>query len=96
MGANAGFRRGPCWGHSSKTGRSSKIRINKMRSPAKLALSAALLIIAALPAVAMGARPNDRDHYRGAPGPIAGAGLPILAVGYGAYWLVRRYRREPE
>ena len=22
----------------------------------------------------------------GAPGPIAGAGLPILAVGYGAYW----------
>jgi hypothetical protein len=30
----------------------------------------------------------------GAPGPIAGAGLPILAVGYGAYWLVRRYRRK--
>jgi hypothetical protein len=30
----------------------------------------------------------------GAPGPIAGAGLPILAVGYGAYWLVSRYRRK--
>jgi hypothetical protein len=30
----------------------------------------------------------------GAPGPIAGAGLPILAVGYGAYWLVCRYRRK--
>jgi hypothetical protein len=29
---------------------------------------------------------------RGAPGPIAGAGLPILAVGYGVYWLVRRRR----
>jgi hypothetical protein len=26
----------------------------------------------------------------GAPGPIAGAGLPVLAVGYGVYWLVRR------
>jgi hypothetical protein len=30
----------------------------------------------------------------GAPGPIAGAGLPIIVVGLGAYWLVRRYRRK--
>lgn len=30
----------------------------------------------------------------GAPCPIAGAGLPILAIGYGVYWLVRRYRNE--
>ena len=29
---------------------------------------------------------------RGAPGPVAGAGLPVLAVGYGVYWLVRRRR----
>ena len=28
----------------------------------------------------------------GAPGPIAGAGVPILAIGYGVYWLVRRRR----
>jgi hypothetical protein len=28
------------------------------------------------------------------PGPLVGAGLPIIAVGYGAYWLVRRYRRK--
>jgi hypothetical protein len=33
---------------------------------------------------------------RGAPGPIAGAGLPILAVGYGAYWLFRRDHRKPD
>jgi hypothetical protein len=32
----------------------------------------------------------------GAPGPIVGAGLPVLAIGYGAYWLVRRYRRGPK
>ena len=31
----------------------------------------------------------------GAPGPLAGAGLPFIAVGLGAYWLVRRYRRKP-
>ena len=32
----------------------------------------------------------------GAPGPIAGAGLPILAIGYGAYWLVKRLRRKTD
>lgn len=31
---------------------------------------------------------------RGAPGPIAGAGLPIVAAGFGIYWLVRRRRRN--
>ena len=30
---------------------------------------------------------------RGAPGPIAGAGLPVLAVGYGVYWLIKRRRK---
>ena len=36
---------------------------------------------------------GGRD-VRGAPGPIAGAGLPVLAIGYGVYWLVKR-RRKP-
>jgi hypothetical protein len=30
---------------------------------------------------------------RGAPGPIAGAGLPFIAVGYGVYWLIKRRRK---
>jgi hypothetical protein len=28
------------------------------------------------------------------PGPLVGAGIPFIVVGYGAYWLVRRYRRK--
>lgn len=64
---------------------------------AKRVLSAAavasLLAIFTLPAftistAAMGKIPSP------APGPIVGAGLPILAigVGYGVYWLVKRRR----
>jgi len=29
----------------------------------------------------------------GAPGPIVGAGLPLIAVAYGVYWLVKRRRK---
>jgi uncharacterized protein YdeI (BOF family) len=37
---------------------------------------------------------NQGGGWHGAPGPIAGASLPVLAVGFGVYWLVRR-RRKP-
>ena len=30
----------------------------------------------------------------GAPGPTAGAGLPVLGIGFGAYRLVRRWRKS--
>jgi hypothetical protein len=36
---------------------------------------------------------NHYGHVSGAPGPIAGAGLPIIAVGLGVYWLIRRRRK---
>jgi hypothetical protein len=31
-----------------------------------------------------------------APGPIAGAGLPFIVIGYGAYWLIKRRRHKPD
>jgi hypothetical protein len=43
-----------------------------------------------------GARTGSGSDVHGAPGPIAGAGLPVLAVGYGVYWLVRRRRRTAQ
>jgi hypothetical protein len=39
------------------------------------------------------ARPRPAS---GASGPIAGAGLAVLAVGYGVYWLIKRRRRKAE
>ncbi len=36
---------------------------------------------------------NEKHEYHGAPGPVIGAGLPVLAIGYGVYWLVKRRRR---
>ncbi|HEY9127674.1 MAG TPA: hypothetical protein VIM62_11140 [Acidobacteriaceae bacterium] len=36
--------------------------------------------------------PGHGGSIHGAPGPLAGAGLPILAIGYGVYWLTKRRR----
>ena len=31
-----------------------------------------------------------------APGPVIGAGLPVLLLMGGGYWVVRRFRRKPQ
>jgi hypothetical protein len=68
----------------------------------KLTVASAILAVLCLPALADPYNGNgnknswnnpNNPHYQGAPGPIVGAGLPILAVGYGVYWLVRRCRK---
>jgi hypothetical protein len=66
-----------------------------------LLVASALLAAFCVPGLAQnggndnsGGNNNNQDNgYHGAPGPVAGAGLPILAVGYGVYWLVQRRRK---
>jgi hypothetical protein len=45
--------------------------------------------------VYQGGAPTNWNNggVHGAPGPIVGAGLPLIAVAYGVYWLVRRRRK---
>jgi hypothetical protein len=52
-----------------------------------------LVGVVALPALAQtppSATATSAAPRKPAPGPILGAGLPVLAVGFGVYWLVRR------
>jgi len=71
---------------------------NRLLSAAALA---ALLTVLTLPlfttsTLALGNCGSNCSNcnLHGAPGPIAGAGLPILAVGYGVYWLIKRRRKS--
>ena len=54
----------------------------------------AALGVPASPALSESLVPDAAKRYRGAPAPIAGAGLPVLAVGLAVYWVLRR-RRKP-
>jgi len=53
-----------------------------------------LLALSSVPALAQGKGKNNNDsNVKGAPGPLVGAGLPLLLIGGGIYWLVRRRKR---
>ena len=64
-----------------------------------LALPMALLLALSVPALAKNDKGNQGNgngnggNVHGAPGPLAGAGLPVLLVGGGIYWVVRRRQR---
>jgi LPXTG-motif cell wall-anchored protein len=68
----------------------------------KLFLPIALLLaLSGAPALAGGGNDQGQNnnnqggggHVRGAPGPLAGAGLPVILIGGGIYWLIRRKKR---
>ena len=70
-------------------------QMRRLIMKAVLALSIAVLFAVSVPASAK----NDHEdngkhlgHIKGAPGPLAGAGLPVILIGGGIYWLVRRKR----
>ena len=56
-------------------------------------LSPALANPGGIPDGGVGQGNGNGNHVHGAPGPVAGAGLPFAIVGYGVYWLVRRRRK---
>ena len=60
-----------------------------------IALVAVIIVLIVDPAFAQGTRPGTSTGtgMRGAPGPIAGAGLITVVIGAGAYWLFRRFRK---
>ena len=76
-----------------------------MKMPLWALSAAALAAVVATPALGCNGGGNCENApgqnkpgggIHGAPGPVMGvAGIPVLAIGYGAYWLIRR-RRAPK
>jgi hypothetical protein len=65
-----------------------------------LALPMALLLALSVPALAKNDKGNQGNgngnggNVRGAPGPLVGAGLPVILIGGGIYWIVRRQKQK--
>ena len=58
----------------------------------------ALLLALSVPALALTPTPcstaSCTTTTKGAPGPLAGASLPVILIGGGIYWLVRRRKGQ--
>jgi hypothetical protein len=78
-----------------------QLGVNFMKSITRILAGASIVAslgVVALPAFSQTTTPTtstaiDAAKIKPAPGPIAGAGLPVLAVGFGVYWLIRRRRK---
>jgi hypothetical protein len=103
---------GNYWFTPPPGGRVGNLLVYVMKLSRKIAIAAILFTAIALPTIALAAGPGNPSRppptspppspppssgsTHGVPGPLVGAGLPFIAVGYGAYWLVRRYRRKSD
>jgi hypothetical protein len=80
-----------------------------MKTSRRIAITAALFSAVVFPTMATAGGPGQfypspapppspppsgsGSTVHGVPGPLVGAGLPFIAVGYGVYWLIRRRRK---
>jgi hypothetical protein len=64
----------------------------------RVAALASLLAMSAMPALTIQAfascNPFGGGCYNPAPGPLLGAGLPLLGLAGGVYWIAKRFRRK--
>ena len=63
------------------------------QTAARFALMGAVVFGIPNLAKAQNGQGGNGQGVRGAPAPIVGAGLPMLVVGYGVYWLIKRRRK---
>ena len=67
--------------------------VTEMKTVSAMAFLLTLLTLS-VSAVAQSPTAVSPARYHGAPGPVVGAGIPVLVVGAGVYWLVRRRRKN--
>jgi hypothetical protein len=65
-----------------------------MNDTMRIALLAVLLATSTMPMLATHAVAGYPTY--GAPGPLLGAGVPVLVVAGGIYWVARRFRRKSD
>jgi hypothetical protein len=66
-----------------------------MNETMRIVLLAVLLATSTIPTLATHAVAGY-PGYSQAPGPLLGAGIPVLVVAGGVYWVARRFRRKSD
>jgi len=72
------------------------MNMKAIRNCLSAAILASLLGAITLPvsSAAQGLTAVPLPSYKPAPGPLVGAGIPVLVIAGGAYWVVKRLRRK--